>query len=110
MKNQDAYRGELEYLIQYAHDDWIGFSVVSGSVGSLLGRGASFEEQLTLLLRIIGDLYDHGVRAGELTASTEVPFLPWPLEKADALARIAAEVRRLSELPDSGDVCWFTVP
>lgn len=110
MVNQDAYRNELDYLIQYAHDDWIGFSVVSGSVGSLLGRGASFEEQLSLLLRIIGDLYDADVRAGELTESTEEPFLPWRLEKADALARIAAEVRHLSQLPDSGDICWFTVP
>ncbi|WP_328945698.1 hypothetical protein OG259_33915 [Streptomyces sp. NBC_00250] len=108
--NQDAYRSELEYLTRYAHDDWIGFSVVSGSVGSLLGRGASFQEQLTLLLRIIGDLYDAGVRAGELTESAAEPFLPWPLEKADALGRIAAEVRHLSQLPDSGDICWFMVP
>ncbi|GGT42858.1 hypothetical protein GCM10014713_40770 [Streptomyces purpureus] len=56
------------------------------------------------------DLYDAGVRAGELTEPTEEPLLPWHLEKADALARIAAEVRHLSRLPDSGDVCWLTVP
>lgn len=104
------YRDELEYLTRYAHDDWIGFSVVSGSVGGLLGRGAPFDAQVDLLLRIIGDLYDAGVRAGELTESAEKPFLPWRLEKAGALARIAAEVRRLARLPDSGDVCWFTVP
>ncbi|MGW5422687.1 hypothetical protein [Streptomyces sp. NPDC003943] len=110
MLNEDAYRSELSYLAQYAHDDWLGFSVVSGSVGSLLGRGASFDEQLTLLLRIVGDLYDADARAGELTESPEEPFVPWRLEKADTLARIATEVRRLSRLPDSGDVCWFTVP
>ncbi|MEE1817583.1 hypothetical protein PUR59_21495 [Streptomyces sp. SP18ES09] len=79
-------------------------------MGSLLGRGASFEEQLALLLRIVGDLYDTGVRTGELTESATEPFLPWRPEKADALARIAAEVRQLSRLPDSGDVGWFTVP
>lgn len=50
------------------------------------------------------------MRAGEPTESEEEPFLPWRLEKADALARIAAEVRHLPRLPDSGDVCWFTVP
>jgi hypothetical protein len=110
MVNQDACCRELEYLIQYAHDDWLGFSVISGSVGSLLGRGASFQEQLTLLLRIVGDLYDAGARAGDLTESTREPFLPWHMEKAEVLARIAAEVQPHSRLPDSGDVCWFTVP
>ncbi|MCX5345210.1 hypothetical protein [Streptomyces atratus] len=64
---------------------------------------------MALLLRIVGDLYDASVRAGELTESTEKPFLPWHLEKADALARIATEVRHLSRLPDSGDIYWFTV-
>lgn len=34
---QDAYRRELKYLIQYAHDDRLGLSVISGAVGSLLG-------------------------------------------------------------------------
>ncbi|MCX4825710.1 hypothetical protein OG883_38895 [Streptomyces sp. NBC_01142] len=110
MVNQDAYRRELEYLIQYAHDDWLGFSVLSGSVGSLLGRGASFQEQLTLLLRIVGDLYDAGARAGDLTESTRDPFLPWRMEMAEVLARLAAEVQSHSRLPDSGDVCWFTGP
>lgn len=110
MVSQDAYRRELEYLVQYAHDDWLGFSVISGSVGSLLGRGASFQEQLTLLLRIVGDLYDAGARAGDLTESTREPFLLWRMEKAEVLARIAAEVQSHSWLPDSGDVCWFTVP
>lgn len=110
MVNEDAYRRELEYLIQYAHDDWLGFSVISGSVGSLLGRGATFQEQLTLLLRIVGDLYDAGARAGDLTESTRDPFLAWRMEKAEVLARLAAEVQAHSRLPDSGDVCWFTVP
>ncbi|MFJ5227814.1 hypothetical protein [Streptomyces sp. NPDC088400] len=107
---QDAYRRELNYLIQYAHDDWLGLSAISGSVGSLLGPGASFQEQLTLLLRIVGDLYDAGARAGDLTKSTREPFLPWRMERAEALARMAAEVQGHARLPDSGDVCWFTVP
>ncbi|MFF4445952.1 hypothetical protein [Streptomyces sp. NPDC001502] len=110
MVQQEAYRRELEYLIQYAHDDWLGFSVVSGSVGSLLGRGASFEAQLGLLLRIVGDLYDAGARAGDLTESTREPFLQWRADKAEVLMRIAAEAEPHSRLPDSGDVCWFTVP
>ncbi|MFJ8010961.1 hypothetical protein [Streptomyces sp. NPDC096339] len=108
--NQEAYRRELDYLSQYAHDDWVGFSVISGAVGSLLGRGASFEEQLVLLLRIVGDLYDAGARPGDLTESEQGPFLPWKSDKAGALARIAAVIDADSRLPDSGDICWFTVP
>ncbi|UYQ65618.1 hypothetical protein [Streptomyces peucetius] len=110
MVNQDAYRRELDYLAQYAEDDWLGFSVISGSVGTLLGRGASFQEQLALLLRIVGDLYDAGARAGDLTESTKDPFAPWPGDKTQVLARITADVEEHSRLPDSGDICWFTVP
>lgn len=110
MVNQDAYRRKLEYLTQYAEDDWLGFSVISGSVGTLLGRGGSFHEQLALLLRIVGDLHDAGARAGELTESTKDPFLPWPWDNAEVLTRITADVEQHSRLPDSGDICWFTVP
>ncbi|PWK64548.1 hypothetical protein BCL76_115192 [Streptomyces sp. CG 926] len=108
--NREAYRREVDYLVRYAHDDWLGFSVISGSVGSMLGRGASFEEQLGLLLRIVCDLYDAGVRAGDLTESPTKPFLAWPAGRAEALARIAAEVRASCRLPDSGDICWFAAP
>ncbi|OKK03618.1 hypothetical protein AMK26_19375 [Streptomyces sp. CB03234] len=110
MANQDAYRRELGYLTRYANDDWLGFSVINGSVGSLLGRGASFRDQLTLLLAIVGDLYDAGARAGEPTESAGDPFVPWRMDRAEMPARIAAEVQPHSRLPDSGDVCWFTVP
>ncbi|GGS02392.1 hypothetical protein Snoj_06650 [Streptomyces nojiriensis] len=41
--NEEAYRRELEYPIQYAHDDRLGLFAVSGAVGRLLGRGASVE-------------------------------------------------------------------
>ncbi|MFC9293855.1 hypothetical protein ACFTWH_08810 [Streptomyces sp. NPDC057011] len=110
MVNDEAYRRELDYLSQYAHHDWLGFSVVSGAVGGLLGRGASFQEQLALLLRIVAELHDAGVRPGDLTESDQDHFLPWNADKAAALARIEAEVDAHSRLPDSGDICWFTVP
>jgi hypothetical protein len=110
MTNQDAYSRELDYLITYAQDDWLGFSVISGSVGTLLGPGASFQEQQALLLRIVGDLYDAGARAGDLTESTQDPFLSGPWDKTQILMRITAAVKQCSRLPDSGDICWFTVP
>ncbi|MFI9002066.1 hypothetical protein [Streptomyces sp. NPDC053541] len=107
---QEAERHELDHLVAYAHDDWLGFSVISGAVGTILGRGAPAADQVELLLRLVGALYDAGARPGDLTDSAEEPFRPWPLERAEALERIAAEVRALPGLPDSGDVCWFAVP
>ncbi|MEU7031059.1 hypothetical protein AB0A60_30770 [Streptomyces sp. NPDC046275] len=108
--HQEAERRELDYLVAYAHDDWLGFSVISGAVGTLLGSGAPAAARVELLLRLVGALYDAGARPGNLTDSAEEPFRPWPLERTGALERIAAEVRALPGLPDSGDVCWFAVP
>lgn len=107
---EEIYRGELDHLVRYAHDDWLGFSVISGAVGTILGRGASAGARVELLLRLVGALYDAGARPGDLTESEDEPFRPWPLERAAGLARIAQEVGELPGLPDSGDVCWFTVP
>jgi len=105
---QGNYGWELRYLLEYTRGDWVGFSVISGTVSALLGKGASWEECVVAVLRIVGDLYDEGVRAGELTSSDQEPFLPWPAGKQETLDRIEAEMRKLSALPDSGDICWFT--
>ncbi|WKD32140.1 hypothetical protein [Streptomyces xanthophaeus] len=63
-----------------------------------------------LLLRIVGDLYDAGARAGDPTESTSEPFLPWKADTAEALTRLAAEAEPHSRSRGSGDVCWFAVP
>ncbi|MCZ4096208.1 hypothetical protein G3I60_23645 [Streptomyces sp. SID13666] len=109
MFSAEQYANELDYLVRYAHDDWVGFSVISGTVGGLLGRGATMDRQQELALRIVGDLLSAGARAGDLTASDETPFAAWEGNPAEVLARIAAEVRAMPGLPDSGDICWFTV-
>lgn len=110
MGTRDDYERELQYLLDYARDDWVGFSVISGTVASLLGKGATRQELVSLALRVIGDLYDRGVRAGDLTSSEAHPFSPWSTEKQGTLDRVESEMRKLPGLPDSGDVCWFTVP
>ncbi|AEM87128.1 hypothetical protein [Streptomyces violaceusniger] len=101
---------EFKYLLEYAHDDWLGFSVISGAVASILGKGASQSQLREMTVRLIGDLYDRGVRAGDLTSSDAHPFAPWSTTKGETLDRIRSEMAKLPGLPDSGDICWFTVP
>lgn len=104
------YEDEFKYLLEYAHDDWLGFSVISGAVASILGKGASQSQLRELAVCLIGDLYDRGVRAGDLTSSDAHPFAPWGTAKGGTLDRIRSEMAKLPGLPDSGDICWFTVP
>lgn len=101
---------EIGYLLEYARDDWLGFSVISGAVAILLGKGATRQELTSVTLRVVGDLYDRGVRAGDLTASEVRPLSPWHADKQETLDRIELAMRKLPGMPDSGDICWFTVP
>ncbi|MBU3866371.1 hypothetical protein KN815_20560 [Streptomyces sp. 4503] len=101
---------EFRYLLEYARNDWLGFSVISGAVAGELGKGASHTQLIELAVRLIGDLYDRGVRAGDLTSSDAHPFAPWGTAKGETLDRIRSEMAALPGLPDSGDICWFTVP
>ncbi|WP_432010732.1 hypothetical protein [Streptomyces cucumeris] len=104
------YGEEFNYLLEYAHEDWVGFSVISGAVAGILGKGAGQPQLREMAIRLIGDLYDRGVRAGDLTSSDTHPFTPWGATKAETLDRIRSEMAKLPGLPDSGDICWFTVP
>ncbi|WP_431770966.1 hypothetical protein [Streptomyces cucumeris] len=101
---------EFRYLLEYARADWLGFSAISGAAASELGKGASQSQLREAALRLIGYLYDQGVRAGDLTSSDAHPFAPWDATKGETLDRIRSEMAKLPGLPDSGDICWFTVP
>jgi hypothetical protein len=108
MPTDADYAEELSYLSDYVHDDWLGFSVLVGTVGKLLGKGHTREEQTALLLRIVGDLLDEGAEAGDLTDDPGTPFTAWGTGRDETLARITAAVEELGRLPESGDICWFT--
>ena len=106
MATEDKYEGEMTYLAQYVVDDWLGFSVIGGSVSTILGAGATAEHRLELTMRIAADLLQQGAQAGELTASG---FEPWPLSIEESLSEISRRLHDLDGPADSGDVCWFTV-
>ncbi|MFW0796548.1 hypothetical protein AAFP30_22255 [Gordonia sp. CPCC 205515] len=104
-----AYQENLDYLVDYAKDDWVGFSPIVGAATSLVRSAYSRESATDMVLALISDLLDQGVQAGDLTDSDEKPFVPWVLTKSEVLERIRADMVALPELPDSGDICWFAI-
>lgn len=109
MPTDEEYTEELDYLAEYVHDDWLGFSVVVGTVGKLLGKGRTLEERTGLLVRIVGDLLAQGAEAGDLTDDPDRPFTAWGTSRDETLSRIKSAIDGLGRLPESGDICWFTV-
>lgn len=109
MFSEEDYRQEFSYLAEYVEDDWLGFSVITGTVGKLVGEGASVEQQNRLTLRIVGELLDLGAQAGDLSDDQDQPFKPWSSNKTETLLRIESELESLGHAPDSGDICWITL-
>lgn len=107
---EQQYQDTLTYLEGYVHDDWLGFSVLVGSAGQLLGPGAGDQDYCDLSLRIVDDLLARGAVAGDLTASDSAPFEPWGLDRETTLMRMRHEIATMNHLPESGDIGWLTVP
>lgn len=109
MDTQPRYKEELDYLLGYAREDWLGFGPIIGSACGILRGNWSRDAENALVLRLLSDLLAAGVRAGDLTSSDEEPFAPWPGDSAAILDRIRQKLATLGESPDTGDICWFTV-
>lgn len=101
-------REDLEYLLQYAQDDWVGLSVLVAKSGHVLGKGASDEQILEVMLSTISELIDHGAVPGDLVDQSP-GFAAWAGSKSDRLSRIRAAVQQLGRLPYTGEVCWIHI-
>ncbi|WP_410659963.1 hypothetical protein [Amycolatopsis sp. lyj-112] len=104
-----SYEEDLEYLLNYAQEDWVGLSVVGGIAGTRAGKGATFDEMTSALLAVISDLIDRGAVPGDLVEG-DPGFVPWLGTKDEVLARFANEVRALRSMPETGEVCWIHDP
>jgi len=104
---EEKYRDAYDYLLDYAHEDWVGFSVISGHVASLTGSGVSLEARVPVFRKLISDLLDAGVSIGDFESSKEAPFVAWKGAKEDHLARVVKEIRELGKMPMSGDIGWL---
>ena len=100
---QDAY----DYLLDYTHHDWLGFSVISGDVGFLASGRVSFEARIPVFRKLVSDLLDVGVSIGDFENSEEAPFVAWKGTKEDNLVRMENEIRKLGKMPMSGDIGWL---
>jgi hypothetical protein len=106
---QESYEEALAYLTDYVNEDWVGFSVLTGTAAQLLGAGADEESLRLMLLRLVDELLQRGARAGDLTGDPE-PFRPWDLDRAGTLDRIRREMEALGAPAESGDIAWLTAP
>ncbi|MFK0246163.1 hypothetical protein ACIQUM_15790 [Amycolatopsis azurea] len=100
---------DLEYLLAYAREDWVGLSVVAAVAGAKAGEGASFAEATSALLSVVGVLIDHGAVPGDLFGE-DPGFVAWRGPKSQVLARLSCEIKALGEIPATGEVCWIHDP
>lgn len=103
----DAYGAALDELVAYASEDWLGFTPLVGELRDITGWTVDELSLVPIVLDAVRDLAQRGVRAGDLAASDEEPFVPWPGDVDDALELIKREIEQLGRLPMSGEVCWF---
>jgi hypothetical protein len=101
-----ASQADLDYLLDYAREDWLGLSVVTAISGATAGKGATLDTLASTTLSIIGDLIDRGAVPGNLTEH-DPGFEAWSGTKDDWIERIATEIREQGRLPETGEVCWI---
>jgi hypothetical protein len=108
--SREQYHKVLEFLLDYAHDDGLGFSAISPEVAALAGRGTSLEDRIPIFRKIISDLLDAGAAIGDFADTEGAPFVPWPGTHDEHLDRVEGEIRALGTLPMSGDIGWIFFP
>jgi hypothetical protein len=107
--SNSSCQDDLDYLLDYAREDWVGMSAVSAVVGAAATKGATFDELISAMLTVVGELTDCGAVPGDLLEQ-EPGFRPWPGTKEAHLRRIEAEIKALGRLPESGEVAWIHDP
>jgi hypothetical protein len=104
-----SYQEDLDYLIDYAREDWVGLSPVGAVAGAVAGKGATFSQLTSAMLAVIGDLHERGAVPGDLVEQ-DPGFKPWSGTKEEHLRRIEAETKALGRLPETGEVAWIHDP
>src|SRR3981189_2255205 len=107
--SNSSYQDDLDYLLDYAREDWVGLSPVNAVAGTVAGKGATFEELTSAMVSVIGDLIDRGAVPGDLIEQ-DPGFKAWSGTKEERLRRIAAETKALGRLPETGEVAWIRAP
>jgi hypothetical protein len=103
----EQHQQELDYLTQYAKDDWVGFSPITAAASALLHGNCSAPAERELTVKLIRDMFETGARAGDITADPDNPFVPWDMDNDAALERIRLEMEALGHSPNSGEIGWI---
>lgn len=99
-------RPSIRDILLWGLEDWVDFAFARQYVSDEIGPVSAVElrEQT---LTVVSSLLDAGLMvAGDLRATG---FTPWPLEPADAVARIRAEWPVPDVTLHPGDICWLEI-
>jgi hypothetical protein len=106
-----SYDQVLSNLISYAHEDWLGLEVLTGSVRECFDHKPSFPEARPLAIRAVHDLVGAGAMAGDITGDDgSWRFVPWSLTPEQAIERITQALEERDSYPGPGDIGWLTFP
>jgi hypothetical protein len=105
----DKYQEDLDYLAEYAREDWVPIHNVFVSASGILGAGASLEDITDMADTLLSELFARGVQLGDLVKHAP-DFLPWSGTRQDWLARVRADIKARQDIPAPGELAWLHIP
>jgi len=106
-----SYDQVVSNLISYAHDDWLGLEVLTGSVRECFDHRPSFAEVRPLAIRVMRDLIRTGAMAGDISGTDgSWRFVPWAIPPQEAIDKITQALEERDTYPGPGDIGWLTFP
>ncbi|MFC5718569.1 hypothetical protein ACFP1Z_00030 [Streptomyces gamaensis] len=106
MREDDTYKEELEYLLDYAEMTMLHFIPVWDEACIVAEKSRTEADARDTALELIGDMIDHGVVVGDRSGGR----IPWDLPREGILRRIAAEMASYEDPLDFVYICWFILP
>ncbi|MFE7119190.1 hypothetical protein ACFU99_27625 [Streptomyces sp. NPDC057654] len=61
------------------------------------------------VLKLVGDMLDHGVKAGDMSPREGERVIPWNVSQGEVLRRIDEEMQRREDPLGYVKICWFGV-
>jgi len=105
----EKYQENLDYLSEYARDDWVPIHNVFVSASNTIGAGASLEEITDFAGTMLRDLFQRGVLLGDLTEHGS-GFQPWNGTQDEWLTRVRDDVKARQDIPEPGELAWMHIP
>ncbi|WP_371790382.1 hypothetical protein OG285_05840 [Streptomyces sp. NBC_01471] len=106
----EIYESELAYLVQYAEQTSVYFTILWDAAETVADDGSSVPEVQKAALSLVGDMLDRGIRAGDMSPQEGEEVVPWDLSREGVLHRIEREMQMYDDPYDYIKICWFSAP